>query len=206
MVAGLACALLVAFAVGSLAGRMRTGDGDVTTPPTTTREVVDDGDAQGTDEGAMTSGGSQPPSSPTTADGTPPGTSGEQLAPRTQPTEQPAIDPPPAGDPVPPTVPAGEVTVVSHEGARYRIGEPGDLVVVGDWDCDGSPTPTVVRPTDGSVWTFASWAPAGARVGAEPVGVAPSPASAAVTTGPDGCDELTVTTTDGRAVAVAVTG
>jgi hypothetical protein len=91
---------------------------------------------------------------------------------------------------------------VSHRGARYRIGVPGDLVDVGDWDCDGSATPTVVRPADGSVWRFGTWARAGAPVVAEPAGAVPSPASAAVTTGPDGCDQLTVTTTDGRAVVV----
>ena len=35
----------------------------------------------------------------------------------------------------------------------YRIGEELAAVVVGDWDCDGTDTPAVVRPT-GEAFTF----------------------------------------------------
>jgi hypothetical protein len=85
---------------------------------------------------------------------------------------------------------------------RYRVGSPGDLLAVGDWDCDGTATPAVVRPADGSVWSFADWAPAGSPVTAEPVGWAASPATVAVAAGPDGCDRLAVTTTAGRTVLI----
>jgi tRNA A-37 threonylcarbamoyl transferase component Bud32 len=204
LAAGFACAVLVAFAVGALAGRQRAGRGDEAARPTTTRGVADDGHGPGADRGTTPDDGG-PPAPTTTADTAPLGPSSAPTAPSTEPTERRPIDPPPVGDaPAASAAPAPEANVVSHDGARYRIGDPGDLVVVGDWDCDGSPTPTVVRPADGSVWTFPTWAPTGAPVGAEPVGVAPSPASAAVTAGPDGCDELTVTTTDGRTVAIVL--
>lgn len=41
---------------------------------------------------------------------------------------------------------------------RYQVGDPGDLVVVGDWDCNGSSTPAVLRPSTGEVFVFTAWA------------------------------------------------
>lgn len=43
-------------------------------------------------------------------------------------------------------------------GRRWQVASPDDLVVVGDWDCDGLSTPAVVRPDTGDVWTFPHWA------------------------------------------------
>lgn len=37
---------------------------------------------------------------------------------------------------------------------RYALGEAGGRVVVGDWDCDGTDTPAVVRTSDGQVFLF----------------------------------------------------
>lgn len=39
----------------------------------------------------------------------------------------------------------------------FRAGDPGDLVAIGDWDCDGRSTPAILRPTTGAVFVFASW-------------------------------------------------
>ena len=36
---------------------------------------------------------------------------------------------------------------------RYAVAEPGDRVLVGDWDCDGTDTPAVVRD-DGTTFLF----------------------------------------------------
>ncbi|MCY3785349.1 MAG: protein kinase [bacterium] len=45
---------------------------------------------------------------------------------------------------------------VSVNGTRYPVGEAGDQVAVGDWDCDGIATVALVR-TDGRVYVFDSW-------------------------------------------------
>ena len=45
---------------------------------------------------------------------------------------------------------------VSVDGARYPIGEAGDQVAVGDWDCDGVATVALVQP-GGQVYVFDSW-------------------------------------------------
>lgn len=40
---------------------------------------------------------------------------------------------------------------------HYEVGQPGDLVVVGDWDGDLVPTAAVLRPETGEVFVFSSW-------------------------------------------------
>jgi hypothetical protein len=49
-----------------------------------------------------------------------------------------------------------EGTEVRKGDDRWAVGQPGDLVAVGDWDCDGEPTPAVLRA--GRLFVFASWA------------------------------------------------
>jgi hypothetical protein len=46
---------------------------------------------------------------------------------------------------------------VDRDGERWRVGEPGDLVAVGDWDCDGTSTPAVLRPSEARLFLFAGW-------------------------------------------------
>jgi len=50
-----------------------------------------------------------------------------------------------------------EGTSVAMGGRHFEIGQPGDLVVVGDWDGDGEPTAAVLRPATGEVFVFRSW-------------------------------------------------
>jgi hypothetical protein len=50
-----------------------------------------------------------------------------------------------------------EGTSVAMGGRHFEIGQPGDLVVVGDWDGDGEPTAAVLRPPTGEVFVFRSW-------------------------------------------------
>ena len=45
---------------------------------------------------------------------------------------------------------------VSVDGARYPVGEAGDQVAVGDWDCDGVATVALVQP-NGRVYIFDTW-------------------------------------------------
>jgi hypothetical protein len=62
------------------------------------------------------------------------------------------------------TRPAGGGEVITRAGARFGVGDPGDVVTVGDWDCDGTATPGVVRPTTGEVFLFDRWAEPGVPV------------------------------------------
>ena len=47
--------------------------------------------------------------------------------------------------------------VVSVGDKRFQVGNKGDHVSVRDWDCDGEPTPAVLRPSTGEVFLFAGW-------------------------------------------------
>lgn len=49
-------------------------------------------------------------------------------------------------------------TAVRVGKVHFELGEPGDELVLGDWDCDGSATPALLRPTTGDVFVFPSWA------------------------------------------------
>lgn len=71
-------------------------------------------------------------------------------------------------DPARPAPTGTEPTASVHQGAlltrageRFGVGEPGDEAVVGDWDCDGTATPGLVRPATGEVFLFDRWAEPG---------------------------------------------
>lgn len=52
-----------------------------------------------------------------------------------------------------------EATVAwSASPRRYRLGQPGDQLVLGDWDADGRETPGLYRPTTGEAFLFDGWA------------------------------------------------
>ena len=51
-----------------------------------------------------------------------------------------------------------------RDGRRYAIGAEGDLVVLGDWDCDGEATPAIARTSTGHVVLFDRWPPPGATI------------------------------------------
>ncbi|QYG93695.1 hypothetical protein HC251_15530 [Iamia sp. SCSIO 61187] len=46
---------------------------------------------------------------------------------------------------------------VTVEGTTWRAGEPGDLAVVADWDCDGRATVATLRTRTGEVFVFDRW-------------------------------------------------
>ena len=48
--------------------------------------------------------------------------------------------------------------VLTKDGERYEVGRAGDVVVLGDWDCDGDATPGVFRPPSGEAHLFDAWA------------------------------------------------
>ena len=47
--------------------------------------------------------------------------------------------------------------VLEHAGRRYSVGRAGDIVVLGDWNCDDVTTPAVLRPETGEVARFDEW-------------------------------------------------
>lgn len=52
----------------------------------------------------------------------------------------------------------GFATLVDS-GRSFAVGEPGDIAATGDWDCSGTQTLGVYRPSTGSWFTFDSWDP-----------------------------------------------
>lgn len=46
---------------------------------------------------------------------------------------------------------------ITVDGSTFEVGEAGDAVAVGDWDCDGLATPGLVRPASGEVFLFDRW-------------------------------------------------
>jgi hypothetical protein len=91
--------------------------------------------------------------------------------------------------------------VLERAGARWSVGRPGDLVLVGDWDCDGEPTPAVVRPSTGEVWLFDGWSGDGQPEAGQPAGAVGSARTAEVDRS-DGCDRLVVRSADGQSTTV----
>ncbi len=76
---------------------------------------------------------------------------------------------------------------------RWSVGNAGDLVVVGDWDCDRQPTPAVLRP-GGRLFVFDDWAAVGEEVTARQV----AEISTAVAVSPGGCGAAILRDADGR--------
>jgi hypothetical protein len=99
-----------------------------------------------------------------------------------------------------PVVTSSETTLV-HGDARWRVGRSGDVVVIGDWDCDRTETPAVLRPATGEVWSFPRW-----PVGDEPLTgtlVATVPGALGARVVPhDRCDRLTVVDAQGRSTTL----
>ena len=87
-------------------------------------------------------------------------------------------------------------------GRAYGIGEDGDLLAVGDWDCDGTATPALVRPSTGSVFLFAAWPGADSALSAEPVTSVAGARSLATASDATGCDALVVETASGTVTVV----
>ncbi len=92
-------------------------------------------------------------------------------------------------------------SVVSAGGNRYRVGQPGDQVLLGDWDCDGTATPALLRPGTGEVFVFEAWASDGPLV-VEPVVQVPAADALVSEVSAGGCPSLVVRTVGGNVVPV----
>jgi serine/threonine-protein kinase len=86
---------------------------------------------------------------------------------------------------------------VDGEERDVRVGEFGDRLLLGDWDCDGVDTPGLYWWSGGEVQYFDAWPETGDRLG-EPDRVEPAPEGgrATVVAGSDGgagdCDRISV--------------
>jgi len=106
---------------------------------------------------------------------------------------RPDVDGDGCGEPV-----AIRGAIVDVDGATYRVGRDGDLVAVGDWDCDGTATPTVLRPSSGEVLRYSRWARGGETLPADPLAVIDGARNLTVAPGrTTGCDDLVVGLSDG---------
>jgi tRNA A-37 threonylcarbamoyl transferase component Bud32 len=126
---------------------------------------------------------------------------------------------PAGGEPVPPTWPEGcavpdpagpdvdgdgcpDEVVLDGRTARIGsvtvdLGDEGDLVALGDWDCDGTATPALLRPSTGEVFVFPEWS---LREPIEVVAVTVVDGGTDISTGPGSCPSPVVTTPDGERV------
>lgn len=101
--------------------------------------------------------------------------------------------------PAPPSRPVSwEGNVAEVEGTRYEMGLPGDVLLLGDWNCDGTPTPALYRPSTGRVYRFDAWATAGREVAATDGGQLPRHAVPTVAAGAGGCDRVAAAGAPGR--------
>ncbi|QXC62403.1 hypothetical protein KSP35_06275 [Aquihabitans sp. G128] len=94
-------------------------------------------------------------------------------------------------------------TTIEVDGERWALGQPGDHLSLGDWDCDGRATPGLVRPSTGEVFLFARWPDGSGSLTARPV-LTRAHATALVTTDEDRCRAPALRLDDGRTVAIDV--
>lgn len=59
--------------------------------------------------------------------------------------------------------------VIDVAGERWAVGEPGDDIALGDWNCDGKATPAAYRRSTGDVFVFTEWAGEDRPLTVEPV-------------------------------------
>ena len=89
---------------------------------------------------------------------------------------------------------------VRTSNGEWTVGAPGDLVTVGDWNCDGRATLAIVNPSIGTASFFASWPRSQQPVMSTRIAHVPKHATAVSTTPSTGpaatsrfaCDELIV--------------
>lgn len=118
----------------------------------------------------------------------------------TCPDAAPPAGPDVDGDGCPDAVAVDAGVVVLH-GVRYSVGEAGDALAVGDWDCDGRATVAVLRPTTGEVFVFDGWAAPGDDLTVRPAGRAAGAVAIAAPAGA-ACGDPLVSGPGGDPVAV----
>jgi tRNA A-37 threonylcarbamoyl transferase component Bud32 len=90
------------------------------------------------------------------------------------------------------------------DGATFEVGQEGDVVVTGDWDCDGATGAALLRPRTGELFVFDALAGPGERVPGRALEPLPGAVTLETITQPDGCDSLVARAANGAAEVVAV--
>lgn len=120
----------------------------------------------------------------------------ETVEPTCGPRGAPDLDGDGCGDPI-----SVDGSVISIGDVRFQVGRPGDRVTLGDWNCDGTVTPALLRPASGDVFVFPSWTET--KVSVQPL----ERVSGADRIYPDGdevgCHRLVVESADGERTVVA---
>jgi hypothetical protein len=107
--------------------------------------------------------------------------------------------PPPTTTVEPPSISdlqTGDGPRLDHAGRRYVVGREGDIVVVGDWNCDGDETPAVLRPATGEIAVFDRWPEIDGSI-SSPAAWNIESARDLVAQSDSGCDRLRVHMADG---------
>ena len=106
----------------------------------------------------------------------------------------------PTSTTVPVHIEDGRVIVIGAQ--RFTAGAPGDRVAVGDWDCDGTATVAVLRPSSGAVFVFDDWATASADLSVPASAHVPGAVDLDARPRDDGCTSLMALLPDGTAQEV----
>jgi len=93
---------------------------------------------------------------------------------------------------------------ISAGPVRWALGQPGDLIAVGDWACDGHAAPALLRPATGDVFVFPGWAAEGEPVTVEARDRLPGAVAIRGEPADDGCDDLVVDLGSGAAAKVEI--
>jgi len=88
--------------------------------------------------------------------------------------------------------------VAEVDGRRYQLGRAGDALLVGDWDCNGSGTPALYRPSTGEVFLFDGWAGEGDDLPATDGDRLPAGGRPVVRSAGSGCDRVGLTGASAR--------
>lgn len=96
----------------------------------------------------------------------------------------------------------GDVMV---NGLRWRVGEPDDVIVLGDWDCSGAATPAMLRSATGDIFFFTRWPGPGEPITVEATARLEGATGISVDQGPPGssrCDLVAVDATPGHHIGL----
>jgi hypothetical protein len=95
-----------------------------------------------------------------------------------------------------PTIEGNRISLGNRE---WLAGAPGDLVTIGDWNCDGLATPALLRSSTGEIFVFESWPAPGERIA---IHAQQRVSSAKRLEPPTGCGAPVVRTLDDHAVTI----
>lgn len=121
----------------------------------------------------------------------------DEPAPTTATTTETRLDPASTGpvtlDPAPSAAPspAGAIRFEA-DGASFAVGDEGDSVVIGDWDCDGTAGAALLRPGTGEVFVFDRLAAPDEPVTGRLVATLPGAAHLEAVEQPSGCEALVI--------------